>query len=105
MQQETIEGVVESVIFHNPDTGWTVLSLVPQDTSRFDDEVTVVGKMIELQPGETVKFSGVWTTHKDYGDQFKANSVHLVTTTVDSLQKFLASGLIEGIGKQTAKQI
>ncbi len=107
MQQEAIEGVIEDIIFHNPETGWTVLSLVPggADASRFDDEVVVVGKMLELQPGETVRFTGSWTVHKDYGQQFKANSVHLVTSTVDSVQNYLASGLIEGIGKQTAKQI
>jgi exodeoxyribonuclease V alpha subunit len=107
MQQEIIEVVVEDIIFHNPETGWTVLSAVPSgvQSGEYAEEITVVGKMMELQPGETVRFTGSWTTHKDYGEQFKANSVHLVTKTVDSVQKFLASGLIEGIGKQTAKQI
>jgi exodeoxyribonuclease V alpha subunit len=107
MQKETIEGVVEDIIFHNPDTGWTVLSLRPgtSNPKTIDDEIVVVGKLLELQPGETVKFSGSWTVHKDYGQQFKAETMHLVTTTSDSVERYLASGLIDGIGKKTAHQI
>src|SRR5258707_12695987 len=104
MQQETIEGVVEDIIFHNPDTGWTVLSLSSPDPRRMGEETIVVGKLLELQPGETVRFTGSWTVHKEYGQQFKADSMHLVTTTQESGETILASGIIEGIGRQTALQ-
>ncbi len=104
MQQETIEGVVEDIIFHNPDTGWTVLSLSSPDPRRMGEETIVVGKLLELQPGETVRFTGSWTVHKEYGQQFKADAMHLVRTEA-SAQTYLASGLIEGVSKQTARQI
>src|SRR5258706_8854955 len=107
MQRETVEGVVEDIIFYNPETGWTVLSLHPSNPNpaAYEDEVVVVGKLLELQPGETVRFTGSWTVHKDYGQQFKAEAMHLVTTTSDSVERYLASGLIDGIGKKTARQI
>ncbi len=107
MPQETIEGVVEDIIFRNPDNGYTVLSLEPrQKSSAFgDDSIIVVGKLLELQPGETVRFTGTWTTHREYGEQFKAEAMHLVTTTKDSLRRYVASGLIEGIGDTTARRI
>ncbi len=107
MPQETIEGVIEDIIFYNPDTGYTVLSLVPQGANsvQYNDEITVVGKLLELQPGETVRFTGSWTVHKEYGEQFRADAMHLVTATNASLERYLASGLIEGVGRQTAQQI
>ncbi|HLY25366.1 MAG TPA: ATP-dependent RecD-like DNA helicase [Aggregatilineales bacterium] len=106
MPSETIEGVVEAIIFRNDDSGWTVLSLaVNSGRSVQADETVVVGKFTELQPGETVRFSGSWTVHKEYGEQFKADSMHLVTTTQESVETILSSGIIEGIGRQTAMQI
>src|SRR5262249_16504490 len=109
MPKESIEGVVEDIIFYNAESGYTVLSLHPDKKHALpediDDEVVVVGKMVELQPGETVRFTGTWTVHKDYGQQFRADAMHLVTTTSDSIQRYLASGLIDGISKQTARQI
>src|SRR5260221_3457739 len=109
MPKETIEGVVEDIIFYNAESGYTVLSLHLNGkhtvSSEIDDEVVVVGKLVELQPGETVRFTGTWTVHKDYGQQFHADAMHLVTTTSDSVQRYHASGLIDGISKQTAKQI
>ncbi len=106
MPQETIEGVIEEIIFFNPDNGYTVLSLAPnsQVPGVGDDSIVVVGKLLELHPGETVRFTGFWTTHPEYGEQFKAQTMHLVTNA-GSLKRYLASGLIEGIGEQTAKKI
>ncbi len=106
MRSETIEGVIEDIIFYNPDNGYTVLSLEPTTAHPSSDEsIIVVGKLLELQPGEIVRFTGTWTTHRDYGEQFKAESMHLVTATKDSVHRFLTSGLIDGIGEQTARKI
>src|SRR5690242_2609568 len=105
MQRETIEGVVEEIIYYSAESGYTVLSLQPTTAIPQTDEVVVVGKLLELQPGETVRFTGSWTVHKDYGQQFKAEAMHLITTTNDSVESYLASGLIDGIGKKTARQI
>src|SRR5947207_13038601 len=106
MPSETIEGVIEDIIFYNAENGYTVLSLEPTRARPSGDEsIIVVGRLLELQPGEMVRFTGTWTTHRDYGEQFKAESMHLVTATKDSIQRFLTSGLIDGIGEQTARKI
>src|SRR5258705_289776 len=112
MQQEAIEGVIEDIIFHNPETGWTVLSLVPggADASRFDDEVVVVGKMLELQPGETGRFTGSWTVHKNYG--ITAGLAHQIYDTYgeNTIQEIEADPYrlavdIEGVTFKTVDQI
>src|SRR5258707_12236461 len=93
MQQETIEGVVEDIIFHNPDTGWTVLSMSSPDPRRMGEETIVVGKLLELQPGETFPFTGSSTVNKEYGQQFKAKAMHLLRTE-SSAQTTLASAFM-----------
>ncbi|MEP7286705.1 MAG: ATP-dependent RecD-like DNA helicase [Chloroflexota bacterium] len=105
MQRETIEGVVEEIIYYSAESGYTVLSLQLTIAIPQTDEVVVVGKLLELQPGETVRFTGSWTVHKDYGQQFKAEAMHLITTSKDSVESYLASGLIDGIDKRTARRI
>jgi len=105
MPQETIEGVIENVIFHNPDTGYTVLSVSPQSDSYNGDSVVVVGKLLELHPGETVRFTGTWTTHREYGDQFKAEAMHLVASAATATMRYLTSGQIAGITDLNAKRI
>lgn len=103
MPVETIEGVVEDIVFYNPDNGYTVLSLEP--TGKRGESVVVVGKLLELQPGESVRFTGIWTTHREYGDQFKAESMHLTTPKKGNLMSILASGMIDGITDPVAQKI
>lgn len=109
MPLETIEGIVEEIIFCNPENGWTVLCLQPQAADKKSalnmDEVIVVGKLLDIQPGESVRFTGTWTVHKEYGEQFKAEAMHLLTHSANDLQRFLASGQIEGLGPETAQRI
>lgn len=110
MQQETLEGVVERITYYSDESGYTVLRLRP-NKPRYglagrDGLLTVVGTLPELQPGETVRFTGVWSTHKDFGKQFKAESVQQTApATLDGLQRYLGSGLIKGIGPVSARRI
>jgi hypothetical protein len=59
--------------------GYTVLRLHPSKLRRGqvgeDGLATVVGTLPELQPGESVRFTGGWTSHSEYGSQFRADSV------------------------------
>src|SRR5215212_7613837 len=107
MAQETIEGVVEEIIYYNAENGWTVLSLDPHKSRKLGDEsITVVGKLLEIAPGESVRFTGTWTTHREYGEQFKADSMHVMTpNSKRQIIKFLANGLIDGITDPVAEKI
>ena len=49
---------------------------------------------------------GEWTTHPEYGRQFKVESYEsVVPATVRGIEKYLGSGLIKGIGPVTAKRL
>ncbi|MBX3081236.1 MAG: ATP-dependent RecD-like DNA helicase [Anaerolineae bacterium] len=104
---ETIEGVVEDIIYYNEENGYTVLSLTPtkaQPKSE-SEEIVVVGKTLELHPGESIRVRGDWAVHKEYGQQFKADTIQVVMESAEDVRKYLASGLIPGIGKEMANRI
>src|SRR5438045_3777971 len=107
MQQETLEGVVERITYYSDETGYSVLSLRPnRPLARPDDLLTVVGTLPEIQPGESVRLTGVWTSHKEHGKQFRADAVEqMAPATLEGLRRYLGSGLIKGIGPVTAKRI
>jgi exodeoxyribonuclease V alpha subunit len=105
---ETLEGVVERITYFNAENGYTVLRLAPARQSRRpgDDLVTVVGNLPEVTPGERLRLAGEWTTHADYGKQFKAERCEQVLpSTVEGIRRYLGSGLIKGIGPKTADKI
>ena len=59
-----------------------------------------------LSPGETVRLIGEWVTHPDYGKQLKVHSYNtVVPSTLNGIERYLASGLVEGVGPVTAKKI
>lgn len=98
---DIIEGTVEEIIFSNEINGYTVCCV------RSEKEVvTAVGYMPFLNAGETVKLTGKWVSHPDYGDQFKAELYEKVfPQTEEAIEKYLASGIIKGVGPATAARI
>ena len=100
-QAEILEGSVEEIVFHNEDTGFTVLELAAGDAL-----VTVVGEAMGLQPGEELRLTGNYVTHPTYGTQFKAAIVErTVPATASAIYKYLAGGAIRGIGPALARRI
>src|SRR5258708_34249150 len=108
MQQ--LEGVVERVTYYSEESGYTVIRLRPNQPhfGRMGNDglATVGGTLPELQPGESVRLAGEWISHRDYGKQFRADSVEqLAPATVEALRRYLGSGLTKGVGPVTAKKI
>ena len=102
-ERVTVEGTVENVIFHNEENGYTILRL---ETTDEGEEVTVVGTMPGINPGEGLSVHGQWTRHSTYGEQFKAEIVERrMPVGEKALLEYLASGAIKGIGKATARQL
>lgn len=97
----TIEGIVETVVFRNDDNGYTICKL------RCDKEVvTIVGTIPFINESQEYSVQGEWTVHPKFGKQFKIEGIHeIIPTTTSGIEKYLASGVIEGIGKVTAKKI
>ena len=97
----SIEGVVENIIYRNDANGYTVCDIDSDNTL-----VTAVGYMPFLNEGETVKVSGIWTNHPEYGRQLKVEGYDkIMPRTTETIEKYLASGAIKGIGPATAKKI
>jgi exodeoxyribonuclease V alpha subunit len=100
---ETLTGTIERVTFHNPENGFAVLRI---DTGGARGLVTVVGHMPQVVEGEAITAEGEWVNNRDHGPQFKAEHLHLTPpTSAEGIEKFLASGLIKGIGKKYARKI
>jgi exodeoxyribonuclease V alpha subunit len=100
---QTITGSVERVTYHNEQNGYTVLRFHAQG---YNEPVTVVGNFSAVSPGESLRLVGSWTTHPQYGEQFKAVEYSVTRpATIAGIQKYLGSGLIKGIGPITARRI
>ena len=97
----TIEGVVEAIVFRNEDNGYTICKL------RCEKEVvTIVGIIPFINESQEYSLQGEWTVHTKFGKQFKIETIHeIIPTTTSGIEKYLASGIIEGVGKITAKKI
>ena len=101
---DTLEGTLERITFQAEETGYTIARL--QARGNYGQPVTIIGPMAAAQPGENVRLEGVWTTHPQYGRQFKFTRYTTVyPATVEGIRKYLGSGLIKGIGPVTAKRI
>jgi exodeoxyribonuclease V alpha subunit len=100
---DTVTGLIERVVFHNADTGFSVLR-VQADKRR--DLVTVVGQLPIAVAGEYLEATGTWEQGRDHGLQFKAAELRTTPPhTPEGIEKYLASGLVQGIGKHYARKI
>ncbi len=96
-----LEGMVEEIIYENPENGYTVC-----DISSGGQLITLTGYMPNLTEGESILVHGEWVTHIEYGDQFKVEYYERkMPSTETEIEKYLASGLLPGIGKATARKI
>src|SRR5262245_11292161 len=87
--QLTITGSVDRVTYHNEQNGYTVLRF--QIPGR-GEPVIVVGNFSAVSPGESLRLTGWWTTHRQYGDQFKAIEYEVTRpATIAGIQKYLGS--------------
>ena len=106
--KETVEGTIRSVVFHNDENGYTVLHVeIPSEFELAKNpEITVVGKAQAVWEGEEVKAEGQWVTDKVHGRQFRAETLTCIAPrSLKGIEKYLASGLIKGIGPVLAKRI
>jgi exodeoxyribonuclease V alpha subunit len=100
---EELAGLVERVTFHSDESGFCVLRVKARGHR---DLVTVVGTLPEVRAGEWLEAQGGWVIDKEHGQQFKAETLRTMPpTTVEGIEKYLASGMIKGIGPVLAGRI
>ncbi len=98
---EHFEGYIDKIIFRSEDTGYTVMTGV-QDGA----EITLVGTVPGLEPGEYIRADGRTSEHQIYGTQFVIEHYQSVTPqTKEAMERYLGSGAIKGIGAALASRI
>ena len=96
-----IEGPVQTVVYQNPENGYTVLRI-----RVGEDIVTCVGNLPGVSAGEELRLYGGWTSHASFGRQFKAQRAErFLPQESDAIYEYLAGGAVKGIGPKLAAQI
>lgn len=102
---EERKGYVEHIIYRNVENGYTVFEFACENE---DGEVleTCVGVFPFINEGEYMLLRGSIVKHPTYHEQFKVeSSENRDPDDVVSMQRYLASGAIKGIGGGLAKRI
>lgn len=100
-QMETITGYVEHIVYRNEDNGYTVLNLISDG-----EEIPCTGIFHVISEGETIEAKGEFNSHPTYGEQFKVSEFQTkAPEDVVSIERYLGSGAIKGIGAALASRI
>ncbi|MCR5404778.1 MAG: ATP-dependent RecD-like DNA helicase [Butyrivibrio sp.] len=96
-----IRGYIEHFIYKNAENGYGILNLVTED-----EEIICTGSFRDVDMGETISAEGEYVNHQVYGRQFKVASYRVVAPDdASSMQRYLSSGAIKGIGEALAARI
>ncbi len=122
---DTVEGLVERVLYRDEISGYSICRIItsppgegsssstagpfPGNTSSSTSDagaVTVTGRFASVQPGERVLCRGQWIQRPRYGRQFQASHTETqLPLSLGGIERYLGSGLIEGIGPAYASRI
>jgi len=100
---ETITVEIHTVVFSNPDNGYTVAR------GRCKDEpglTTIVGCLGRPSPGESLILTGEWKFHPRFGRQFEVQTFEQGRpATENGVIRFLASAAIKNVGPKLAERM
>lgn len=92
---------MENIVFHNEQNGYTVFEMTAGKENR-----TCIGNFSMLTEGDYLKVVGSIVKHPIYGNQIKVESYEAkVPEDKASMEKYLGSGAIKGIGPALAARI
>lgn len=98
---ERFKGYVNKIVYRNEDNSYTVFEL-----ELDGDELTCVGNVPYVTEGEFVEVTGEYTEHSVYGQQLKVETCEDIPPEDEkSVERYLASGAIKGIGAALASRI
>ena len=100
---ETITGVVERITYHDEESGYSVIKI---RAKAFLELIALTGKFISINIGTIIEAKGNFIINKKFGRQFSVKEYkESLPASIYGIEKYLGSGLIEGIGPKFAKQI
>jgi len=108
-----LRGVIERITYQNPENGFTIARLAPEDAdgeaeiARGEDRlITTVGPMLDLTPGEAIIAHGFWRNDGKYGWQFVVTDYRTaLPASLQGMRRYLGSGLVKGLGHVIAERI
>ena len=100
-ENEVIKGYIEHFIYKNVENGYGVVNLISED-----EEIVCTGNFKDADVGDSLEIQGTFVTHPVYGEQLKVTSFKVVLPDdAVSMQRYLGSGAIKGIGEALAARI
>lgn len=100
---DRLEGSIERVTFFSEENGFCVLQVKVKGQREL---ATVVGSAPTVNSGEWLSAEGAWVIDKNHGRQFKAGQIRCIPpTTAEGIEKYLASGMVKGIGPVYARKL
>ena len=104
--EASLEGVIEHIIFHSEENGFSVFVLKTQAADGNIEEITCTGHLPDISLGEDLKVTGKWVNNPRYGLQLSISQIEKnIPTSAAGMEKYLSSGVIKGIGARMAKRI
>lgn len=98
-----VEGVLERIVYENPENGFFVGRLHVEGNP---DLVTVVGNLMAVSAGETIRVRGRIIDDRKWGKQLRIESYEtILPNSAEGIEKYLGSGLVKGIGPAYAKRL
>ena len=98
---EKIKGYIDHFIYRGDDTGFGVLTLIADEK-----ELICTGSFRDAGVGDTIEAEGEYVTHPVYGHQFKVRNYRIMLPDdAVSIQRYLGSGAIKGVGEALAARI
>lgn len=96
-----IKGRIRDIIYRNEINSYTIATFETDE-----EETTVVGYLPFIEKGDSLKITGNFVEHPEYGRQLKIETFEkLMPEDLDSIKNYLANGKFKGIGPATAKKM
>ena len=100
--EEELVGVVDHIIFSAGDGAFSVFRLRLAQQGKCTATVRGAAPLV----GQEVHLTGSWVTHPRFGRQFQAQRMRVsAPTSAAGIERFLASGTIDGVGPAMARRI
>lgn len=102
-EEQVLEGTIEKIVYFNDQNGYTVAELIPKNRTL---PVTIVGYLPDLRASEHIRAEGCRENNPKFGPQFRVSKYEIIPpSSAEGIEKYLASGLIKGIGPVMASRI
>ncbi len=102
LAEHRLHGEVLRVVYKADNGEYAVIRL--RDEKKI--EHTLTGPLASVAEGQDIEAWGRWETHKEHGRQFRVQTCRAMPPTSEAgIRRYLASGILQGIGKVYADRI